>query len=1348
MNHGQKRNMWKIYLVHFILVWGLVLGSKPTRALTATASPILCANLTGIGTALWSNPSRALVSDNSYATAQVNNTTTNYLKCTSYGFSIPTGAIINGITVKVERSVDRTDRGNTRDAVMRLVKAGVIGATDRSTTTVYTASDIVESHGGVTDLWGTTWTPADINNTNFGAVFSAAKGSGGNVNVKVDYIQIVVDYTVIPIVTTINRTSTNPTTANTAVSWSVVFSISVSGVDSTDFVLVPTAGMTGTTITAVSGSGATWTVTANTGSGGGTLGLNLVDNDSIVAASIPLGGAGTGNGTFTGQLYTVPPTVSSINLVSTNPTNPATSVAWTVTFLGSVTGVDVSDFSLIQANGVSGASITGVTGSGTTWTVTANTGTGSGTLGLNLIDNDSIVAGGIPLGGTGTGNGNFTGQVYSVTIPFSCSAPTGAPAGLTCLCDTFGRASLNPSSISGGNWALSNSDGTGVLPSIVIPGYLRLTGNGLNNAKAATVPGIFPAAGNYISVEFQHFAYNGTGADGIAVTLSDFSIPAVPGAYGGSLGYAQRTGVDGFAGGWIGVALDEYGNYQNPTEGRLGGAGFIVQSVGARGSGSGSSGYRWIGGTSSLTPTIDNHTATTPSSGHYYQIIVDARNYPTSTAVAVNRNTGSGYASLINIPNIYSTATSLGFTQAPVPTNWQISFTGASGSYTNIHEIGGLRICAQYSVPVSGGTADGFNAIDDAYGTPPLAVQNYLSGHIYTKVTGIPFALNVAALTNSQIQTTYAISGNKTVTVKLVDNSDSISDSSLDCTFSCTPTCLAKPAVSGGTQTLTFTASNNGQKQSSNFTINTAYQKLVAIISDGTTNACSTDAFSVRPQNLMTVTALTSGGVAMASTSSGSTGTPTIKAGANFTLSADTATVGYAGVPKILASGVSDYLGSTTANLLVGSFGAANSSTGKATSTTFRYDDVGYFILAANAIYDGVYTTNECTTPGLTIAQCDALKSITWTGVDSISAKADCIPDNNTNVKTNGKYGCNIGSNGTSWGRFIPARLEVSGNALFNSQCNGGVDFTYFGQDFGFSSDPTITITGMNAASVVTKNYDSAFWRLNTSFTNRIYTKNSSLTTAATLTKTAAGNIVISDQNNQDGDRVYTISGERLTFSKPNVPESPIVATSLLVDLTIPVGDLTDSDGVCYEGLSTFGTCKAFTLSGIQGTELRYGRLWMGNGYGSDQTNITIPYETQYWNGYAFVRNMEDNCTILTAANFGLGNYQGSVTLSNLPTTAMIPDSFSQGSGSITLLAPHAAGSVDIVAKLANSLSMCPTWTPPPVYPVSPLAFVAPYLHGQWCGSTYSFDPVVRATFGIFGSSLRANGLIYLREDY
>ena len=74
----------------------------------------------------------------------------------------------------------------------------------------------------------------------------------------------------------------------------------------------------------------------------------------------------------------------------------------------SVSGVDTTDFTTVASSGLSGSSIASVTGSGSTYTVTLNTGTGNGTLGLELVDNDSIVDSlNNALGGTGAGNGNY-----------------------------------------------------------------------------------------------------------------------------------------------------------------------------------------------------------------------------------------------------------------------------------------------------------------------------------------------------------------------------------------------------------------------------------------------------------------------------------------------------------------------------------------------------------------------------------------------------------------------------------------------------------------------------------------------------------------------------------------------------------------------------------------------------------------------------------------------------------------------------------------------------------------------------------------------------------------------------
>jgi MSHA biogenesis protein MshQ len=127
-------------------------------------------------------------------------------------------------------------------------------------------------------------------------------------------------------------------------------------------------------------------------------------------------------------------------------------------------------------------------------------------------------------------------------------------------------------------------------------------------------------------------------------------------------------------------------------------------------------------------------------------------------------------------------------------------------------------------------------------------------------------------------------------------------------------------------------------------------------------------------------------------------------------------------------------------------------------------------------VYDGVNTAVECTTPGLTIAQCDTLKAATWTGVDSISTQGDCVADSFSNtINASGQYGCNFGNPvATSvFGRFTPDHFSVSGGALVNRSdlCPLGTgcpsNFTYIGEPMS----AVFTLTAQAAGNSTTKNY-------------------------------------------------------------------------------------------------------------------------------------------------------------------------------------------------------------------------------------------------------------------------------------
>ncbi len=198
-------------------------------------------------------------------------------------------------------------------------------------------------------------------------------------------------------------------------------------------------------------------------------------------------------GPVTFTIDVTPPAVSSIVRADANPTNAAT-VRWTVTFSESVTGVDTADFALATTGSVSGATITSVTGSGTTYTITVASGTGDGTLGLNVVDDDTIIdALANKLGGTGAANGNFTGQTYTIdktplAAPASASVTSAIPptsficsiASTTRFINNAGKAAVNVNAVFPG----ASVAGDAMVFSITTPGSTPIT---------ATVPATPPS---------------------------------------------------------------------------------------------------------------------------------------------------------------------------------------------------------------------------------------------------------------------------------------------------------------------------------------------------------------------------------------------------------------------------------------------------------------------------------------------------------------------------------------------------------------------------------------------------------------------------------------------------------------------------------------------------------------------------------------------------------------------------------------------------------------------------------------------------------------------------------------
>jgi hypothetical protein len=224
-----------------------------------------------------------------------------------------------------------------------------------------------------------------------------------------------------PLVVSSLRANANPTLA-TNVNFTLTFSEPMTGMDASDLALTTADGMSSASITGIIGGPTVYTVSVATGSGEDTIRLDVLDDDTIlsVAESTPLGGAGTGNGDFTsGQVYTIDRTGPRVTDIWENSFGNGDYIELNVRFSKPVTGVDTTDFHLTTTGGITGESISWVSGSGydsRDYIVAIETGVHIGTIRLDVVDNDSIMdAGSNPLGGPGVGNGNFSSMVYKLS---------------------------------------------------------------------------------------------------------------------------------------------------------------------------------------------------------------------------------------------------------------------------------------------------------------------------------------------------------------------------------------------------------------------------------------------------------------------------------------------------------------------------------------------------------------------------------------------------------------------------------------------------------------------------------------------------------------------------------------------------------------------------------------------------------------------------------------------------------------------------------------------------------------------------------------------------------------------
>lgn len=225
---GETISLGTILFIVTIVAGFVFRDALPANATSAgPRSPTTATNNTSLGTISWSSPNNVFLSDNQRATVILSNDQiSNYLVATGFDFSaIPDNATITGILVNIERSEEGlSTRAGIFDYAVHIVQGGTISATenkaDISTAWPNSANENYASYGGVADLWGISWTTAQIKSANFGVAISAQNRkisghpAGANESARIDHITITVEYSVLSTnEVTVGATLTQPANA-------------------------------------------------------------------------------------------------------------------------------------------------------------------------------------------------------------------------------------------------------------------------------------------------------------------------------------------------------------------------------------------------------------------------------------------------------------------------------------------------------------------------------------------------------------------------------------------------------------------------------------------------------------------------------------------------------------------------------------------------------------------------------------------------------------------------------------------------------------------------------------------------------------------------------------------------------------------------------------------------------------------------------------------------------------------------------------------------------------------------------------------------------------------------------
>ena len=166
---------------------------NPTNVVTVVdLTPALAA-----GNVDWNNPNNVFTSNDQYAQAiNVGSVQASYwIVVNAFGASIPDGATIDGVEVRIEMHTSSVADGTSGIGAVTLTQSTTRFGSPKFPDQAVTTSDVYYPYGGSSDSWGGTLSESLVENANFGFALFCPNAAATSKTLSVDHMQLKIYYT-------------------------------------------------------------------------------------------------------------------------------------------------------------------------------------------------------------------------------------------------------------------------------------------------------------------------------------------------------------------------------------------------------------------------------------------------------------------------------------------------------------------------------------------------------------------------------------------------------------------------------------------------------------------------------------------------------------------------------------------------------------------------------------------------------------------------------------------------------------------------------------------------------------------------------------------------------------------------------------------------------------------------------------------------------------------------------------------------------------------------------------------------------------------------------------------------